>query len=75
MRLDDATKKMSKSDKTNKGIIFLTDSPDMIDKKIMKAKTDSNGKVINKLKILFNFRSLTRIRGLNFKIYYVFTQL
>ena len=48
MRLDDATKKMSKSDKTNKGIIFLTDSPDMIDKKIMKAKTDSNGKVNRK---------------------------
>ena len=46
MRLDDATKKMSKSDKTsNKGIIYLNDSPDMIDKKIMKAKTDSIGKV------------------------------
>ena len=46
MRLDDATKKMSKSDKTsNKGIIYLNDSPYMIDKKIMKAKTDSIGKV------------------------------
>ena len=53
MRLDDATKKMSKSDKTNKGIIFLTDTPDMIDKKIMKAKTDSNGKV-------------TKIKGFDF---------
>lgn len=47
MRLDDATKKMSKSDKTsNKGIIYINDSPDMINKKIMKAKTDSDGKVL-----------------------------
>lgn len=34
-------KKMSKSDETGKGVIFLTDSPEVARKKIMSATTDS----------------------------------
>lgn len=37
----DPTKKMSKSDETGKGVIFLTDSPAVARKKIMSATTDS----------------------------------
>jgi tryptophanyl-tRNA synthetase len=43
--LQDPTKKMSKSDETGKGIIFLGDSPDEAAKKIMSAATDSVGAV------------------------------
>lgn len=43
--LQDPSKKMSKSDATGKGVIFLTDSPDEASKKIMAAETDSVGKV------------------------------
>lgn len=43
--LADPTKKMSKSDDTGKGVIFLTDSPEAARKKIMAATTDSLGKV------------------------------
>lgn len=39
--LIDPTKKMSKSDETGKGVIFLTDSPEDAAKKIMGATTDS----------------------------------
>lgn len=39
--LSDPSKKMSKSDETGKGVIFLTDSPDAARKKIMSATTDS----------------------------------
>jgi len=41
--LSDPTKKMSKSDDTGKGIIFLSDDPDAAAKKIMSATTDSVG--------------------------------
>lgn len=41
----DPTKKMSKSDETGKGVIFLSDSPDEARKKIMSATTDSLGEV------------------------------
>ena len=44
--LQDPTKKMSKSDETGKGVIFLSDSPEVARKKIMSATTDSMG-VIN----------------------------
>lgn len=44
----DPTKKMSKSDETGKGVIFLSDSPDVAAKKIMSATTDS----LNSLKNL-----------------------
>jgi tryptophanyl-tRNA synthetase len=43
--LIDPTKKMSKSDETGKGVIFLSDSPDEARKKIMGAATDSFGEV------------------------------
>lgn len=41
MNLQDPTKKMSKSDTTNRGRIDLTDSPDNIKSKIQKSVTDS----------------------------------
>jgi tryptophanyl-tRNA synthetase len=43
--LQNPAKKMSKSDESGKGIIFLTDSPDEARKKIMSAETDSLGEV------------------------------
>jgi tryptophanyl-tRNA synthetase len=43
--LVDPTKKMSKSDETGKGVIFLGDEPKVAAKKIMSATTDSLGKV------------------------------
>jgi tryptophanyl-tRNA synthetase len=39
--LVDPTKKMSKSDETGRGVIFLSDSPEAAGKKIMGATTDS----------------------------------
>jgi tryptophanyl-tRNA synthetase len=39
--LQDPAKKMSKSDETGKGVIFLNDAPDVAAKKIMSATTDS----------------------------------
>lgn len=43
--LVDPTKKMSKSDESDKGIIFLTDSIESAKKKIIGATTDSLGRV------------------------------
>jgi tryptophanyl-tRNA synthetase len=43
--LQNPTKKMSKSSESDKGIIFLTDSPEDARKKIMAAETDSMGKI------------------------------
>lgn len=43
--LVDPTKKMSKSDETGKGIIFMQDDPKVAAKKIMSATTDSIGSV------------------------------
>lgn len=43
--LQNPAKKMSKSDESGKGVIFLTDTPDGARKKIMSAETDSVGKV------------------------------
>lgn len=43
--LVDPTKKMSKSDESGKGIIFLSDTPEAAAKKIMSATTDSLGKI------------------------------
>jgi tryptophanyl-tRNA synthetase len=45
MDLQDPTKKMSKSDESGKGIIFLSDTPEDARKKIMSAATDSLGKI------------------------------
>lgn len=41
MDLQDPTRKMSKSDDTGKGVVFLTDTPDVAAQKIMSAATDS----------------------------------
>ncbi len=43
--LAEPTKKMSKSDETGKGVIFMGDAPDVAAKKIMGATTDSLGEI------------------------------
>lgn len=43
--LVDPTKKMSKSDETGKGVIFLSDTPEAARKKIMSATTDDKASV------------------------------
>jgi tryptophanyl-tRNA synthetase len=43
--LTDPAKKMSKSDATGKGVIFLTDQPGQARKKVMSAITDSFGEI------------------------------
>jgi tryptophanyl-tRNA synthetase len=45
MGLKDATKKMAKSDEDADSYILLTDSPDLIRKKVMRAVTDSGHEV------------------------------
>lgn len=45
MDLQDPSKKMSKSDESEKGVIFLSDAPEVASKKIMSAATDSVGKI------------------------------
>lgn len=45
MDLVDPSKKMSKSDESGKGVIFLTDSPEEAHKKIMSATTDDKASV------------------------------
>ena len=46
MGLDDATKKMSKSEDALGHAIYLLDSPDEIKKKIQKSKTDSSSEIV-----------------------------
>lgn len=43
--LVDPNKKMSKSDETGRGVIFLTDTPEIARQKILSATTDSESKV------------------------------
>lgn len=43
--LQDPTKKMSKSDATGSGVIFLSDNPEVATKKIMSAATDSDSNI------------------------------
>lgn len=43
--LQDPTKKMSKSDDSGKGVIFMGDDPSAAAKKIMSAATDSHGEI------------------------------
>lgn len=45
MDLQEPSKKMSKSDETGKGVIFLNDKPEDARKKVMSATTDSIGKI------------------------------
>lgn len=43
--LADPTKKMSKSDESGKGVIFLTDTPEAVRKKVTSATTDNFGEI------------------------------
>ena len=43
--LQDPTKKMSKSDESDRGVIFLGDDPEVAAKKVMNATTDSVGAI------------------------------
>ena len=43
--LADPSKKMSKSDKGGKGVIFLNDDPEIAAKKVMSATTDDKGEI------------------------------
>jgi tryptophanyl-tRNA synthetase len=43
--LQDPIKKMSKSDETGKGVIFMSDAPELAVKKVMSATTDSLNKI------------------------------
>jgi tryptophanyl-tRNA synthetase len=43
--LQKPTKKMSKSNESGKGVIFLNDKPEQVRQKIMSAETDSLGKI------------------------------
>lgn len=43
--LTDPAKKMSKSDETGKGVIFMSDSDEAVHKKVMSATTDSIGRI------------------------------
>jgi tryptophanyl-tRNA synthetase len=43
--LQDPTKKMSKSSTTDAGVVYLTDTPEAIDKKIKRAVTDTENSV------------------------------
>jgi tryptophanyl-tRNA synthetase len=43
--LQDPAKKMSKSDETGKGVVFMSDTPETATKKIMGAATDSYGEI------------------------------
>ena len=45
MSLQDPSKKMSKTDKSNKSYITLLEDPEAAAKKIKKAVTDSEGKI------------------------------
>lgn len=45
MSLSDPTKKMSKSEHNNKGVIYMLDEPSVIRKKVMSAKTDNEAVV------------------------------
>lgn len=45
MDLQNPTKKMSKSDETGKGVVFLSDTPEAAAKKIMSATTDDKANV------------------------------
>lgn len=46
MDLQEPTKKMSKSDETGRGVVFLNDQPEVAAKKIMSATTDSKGVIM-----------------------------
>ena len=69
--LSDPSKKMSKSDESGKGIIFLGDSPEEAAKKVMSATTDSLGKIdfdpVNQPGISNLLQILARLEGKDLK--------
>lgn len=62
--LTDPTKKMSKSDNSGKGIIFLGDTPAAASKKVMSATTDNVGSVHYDLKQQPGISNLLQIHAL-----------
>ncbi len=62
--LQDPTKKMSKSDETGKGVIFLSDTPEAATKKVMSATTDSFGEIKYDLKERPGISNLLQILSL-----------
>lgn len=62
--LVDPTKKMSKSDDTGRGVVFLSDSPEAARKKIMSATTDSFGKIAFDMKERPGITNLLQILSL-----------
>lgn len=69
--LVDPTKKMSKSDESGRGVIFLTDEPEAAHKKIMGATTDDKASVaydpINQPGISNLLQILALLRGVSIK--------
>jgi tryptophanyl-tRNA synthetase len=62
--LQDPTKKMSKSDETGKGVVFLSDTPEIATKKVMSAATDSFGEIKFDLKERPGISNLLQILAL-----------
>ncbi|HYH75291.1 MAG TPA: tryptophan--tRNA ligase [Candidatus Saccharimonadales bacterium] len=62
--LADPTKKMSKSDETGKGVIFMSDTPEAAAKKIMSATTDSFGEIAYDMKERPGISNLLQILAL-----------
>ncbi|HEY5668252.1 MAG TPA: tryptophan--tRNA ligase [Candidatus Saccharimonadales bacterium] len=60
----DPTKKMSKSDETGRGVVFLSDSPEEAEKKVMSAATDSYGEIKFDLKERPGISNLLQILAL-----------
>jgi tryptophanyl-tRNA synthetase len=63
--LNDPTKKMSKSDDSGKGVIFLSDDPKEAAKKVLSATTDSVGEVKLDLQKQPGIANLLQILALN----------
>ncbi|MDD5606054.1 MAG: tryptophan--tRNA ligase [Patescibacteria group bacterium] len=63
MDLQNPDKKMSKSDDSDRGYILITDSPDIIRKKIMSAVTDSGRNIVfnKKHKGLYNLLTIYQV--------------
>lgn len=60
----DPTKKMSKSDETGRGVIFMSDSPEAAAKKIMSATTDSFNEIRFDIKERPGISNLLQMLGL-----------
>lgn len=70
--LTDPTKKMSKSDATGKGVIFLSDNPEVAKKKIMSAATDSFAEIKHNYDIrpgISNLLDMFKLLGGNTEVY------